>query len=221
MRIPATQLEQAVINAMVEWLKDESRLLALFGKLDAREARAALRRAKELALRVKAEPKVLLPNCVERITVGAGEISIAARPEIFTVPDASGNSESIPESIATIEVPVQLKHYGMAVRLIVKSPGHAKPDAPDAKLIALLAKAYDWFGRLHSGRSISVSSLAAEEGVSPTWESRVIHLAFMAPDIVQRIARGEHPRKLTAVRLMRLLPLPEDWSEQRALLGFG
>ena len=118
-------------------------------------------------------------------------------------------------------MPVQLKRYGMAVRLIVKSPDAVKADAPDAKLIALLAKAYEWFGRLKSGQSISVSSLAAEEGVSPSWVSRVIHLAFMAPDIVQRIARGEHPRELTAVRLMRILPLPEDWSEQRALLGFG
>ena len=76
-----------------------------------------------------------------------------------------------------------------------------------------------WIGRLQSSRSVSVSALAAEEGVGSTWVSRVIHLAFMAPDIVQCIARGEHPRELTAVRLMRLLPLPEDWSEQRALLG--
>ena len=50
--------------------------------------------------------------------------------------------------------------------------------------------------------------------------NRVVHLAFLAPDIVQRIARGEHSPQLNAQRLIKAVPLPMDWAEQRALLEF-
>ena len=52
---------------------------------------------------------------------------------------------------------------------------------------------------------------------------RVIHLAFLAPDIVQAIVRGEQPMELTVDRLMRLgpLPVPVAWEHQRMLLGMG
>jgi hypothetical protein len=45
-------------------------------------------------------------------------------------------------------------------------------------------------------------------------------LAFLAPDIVERILRGDHPSELNAERLLkRIVPLPIAWEEQRALLG--
>ena len=46
-----------------------------------------------------------------------------------------------------------------------------------------------------------------------------IYLAFLAPDIVQRIIRGDHPLEWNAARLIRAVPLPLDWDEQRARLG--
>ena len=49
--------------------------------------------------------------------------------------------------------------------------------------------------------------------------TRVIYLAFLAPDIVQAIVRGEQPVELTADRLIRMGPLPAGWSDQRVLLG--
>ncbi len=44
---------------------------------------------------------------------------------------------------------------------------------------------------------------------------------MMAPDIVQCIARNEHPPHINAERLMRLVPLPEDWQQQRLPLGMA
>ncbi|MEN6584896.1 MAG: hypothetical protein ABFE02_02445 [Sulfuricella sp.] len=51
--------------------------------------------------------------------------------------------------------------------------------------------------------------------------TRVTYLAFLAPDIVQRIVRGDHPLELNAERLLRMVPLPVDWDEQRVLLGMN
>ena len=109
----------------------------------------------------------------------------------------------------------------MAVRLIVHGPRGETRRSPDAKLVGLLAKAQDWLGRLTSGRSTSIAAIAAEAGVGPWYVTRVMYLALLAPDIVQRIVRGEHPPAITSDRLIRLTPLPCDWTAQRSLLGFS
>jgi hypothetical protein len=42
--------------------------------------------------------------------------------------------------------------------------------------------------------------------------TRVIYQAFLAPDIVQRIVRGEHLPEINAEKLVSLAPLPLDWT---------
>jgi site-specific DNA recombinase len=51
--------------------------------------------------------------------------------------------------------------------------------------------------------------------------SRLLPLAFLAPDIVEGITSGRHPVDLTAHRLIRTIDLPIAWSAQRQLLGIG
>ena len=70
-----------------------------------------------------------------------------------------------------------------------------------------------------SGRCNSVHANAREEQVTSYYVTRVVYLAFLAPDIVQRIVRGEHPLTLNATRLIRAVPLPLAWDEQRTRLG--
>ncbi len=73
---------------------------------------------------------------------------------------------------------------------------------------------------LSSGHSDSVLSIAQEHGLASSQVTRVIYLAFLAPDIVNRIVRGEQPVDLNVKRLSALAPLPLDWSEQRRVMGF-
>ena len=107
------------------------------------------------------------------------------------------------------------------MRLMLCTPGAASSRRPDPKLVGLIAKAHDWFGRLSGGTRDGVMAIATDEQVSSAYVTRVMHLAFLAPDIVQRIHRGEQPTELNANRLIRLGPLLLSWVEQRALLGMG
>jgi hypothetical protein len=50
--------------------------------------------------------------------------------------------------------------------------------------------------------------------------SRILPLAFLAPDIVEAILDGRQPPELTAARLKRMRDLPLDWQQQRRYLGF-
>lgn len=120
----------------------------------------------------------------------------------------------------SIIVPVQLKRCGLSVRLIVRAPWAGKARGPDPRLVALLAKAQRCFMNLSSGHSDSVLSIAQEHGLASSQVTRVIYLAFLAPDIVNRIVRGEQPVDLNVKRLSALAPLPLDWSEQRRVMGF-
>ena len=216
-RIPAQELEDAVIGNLVSWLKDESRLLACMGSVSAKVANSRLQDAQSIAARLMASPAEELVRCLQRISVGATAIQMVVRLAAIWETKSDPNTK---EATAVIDVPLQLKRCGMAVRLIVNASGAAAVREPDPKLVALLARAHDWLGRLTSGRDQSINVIAQERKVTTSYVTRVVYLAYLAPDIVQRIARGEHSPQLNANWLIRQVPLPFDWGKQRELLGF-
>ena len=70
-----------------------------------------------------------------------------------------------------------------------------------------------------AGEYNGILSIAQSEKVS-SYVARVINLEFLAPDIASAIAQGQHPPMLTARSLIRSVPLPINWSDRRARLGF-
>ena len=217
LRIPAHELELAVTHALLAFVNDEAQLLACMGSVAASVAHDRLRRAKSIAANLAAASTETLSQCVLRVSVGAENITIVVQLAGLW---GSSHDPDADDATTEIEVPTQLKRCGMAMRLIVNASGSPTKREPDATMVTLLAKAHDWMGRLTSGRSASIESIALIEGVQGSYVSRVASLACLAPDIVQRIARGEHPPQLNAQRLFSYLPLPIDWGQQRALLGF-
>lgn len=225
-RWPAQELEGAVLGALAGFLKDESKLIGWLGGVTADDARRHLRQGRVLGEHLCATPSFgrirILKRIVERIIVHAQRIEIVVRiGAILALGDATDNTRTDDTWTVLIEVLVELKRRGHAVRLIVRMPGVAVAMEPDAKLVAVIAKAHDWFGRLRSGKTISVQAIATEEKVDRSYARRVVYRAFLAPDIVQRILRGDHPPALNATRLIRMAPLPMAWEEQRALLGLS
>ena len=221
LRWPAQALEDAVLEALVRFLKDESRLIGFMGHHPADETRRHLRQAKGLAdslSATKSSDRIeVLKRLVDRVSVRAERIEITVRVGAIV------SSGEVPANIGTalIEVPVELKRRGLAVRLIVLPSGGTTTLEPDPKLVAVVAKAHEWFARLRSGRCDSVPALAQEEKVDRSYARRVVCLAFLDPEIVKRILRGDHPPELNATRLLRMAPLPMDWTEQRRLLGMN
>lgn len=167
---------------------------------------------------------VLVQQLVERITVSAAQIQIVIRLDAIGLdvqrsPRANGTQK--PSSRTTVlTLAVELKRCGFGLRLIAHAPGAQRHGEPDPRLVALLTRANDWFGRLIAGQDHSILSIARSEKVSSSYVARVINLAFLAPDVASAIAQGQHPPALTARGLIRSVPLPIGWSEQRARLGF-
>ncbi len=135
---------------------------------------------------------------------------------------ADRNQVGIPASddALTLRVPARLKLCSGEMRLVIP-PGQARElqPRPNATLIKALTRAYKWKERLFTGGAPSTSAIAKEEGVTERYVSRIIRLAFLAPDIVEAILDGYQPADLELERLMKGIPV--SWNEQRRTLGFS
>ena len=211
-RVPAQELEDIAIRELAACLSDELSLHALCDD-DAVHYRGVLANAKRLSDSLRSanlETRITtVRSLIKRIVVGEREISIVVAGEALGAANRTLRRETS----------ITLKRCGRAIRLI-SSTAPEKPAEPDPKLIALLSRAQDWFERLATGKATALETIAKDEKVTSSWVARVIHLAFLAPDIAQAIVDGRQPADLTAERLMRLVPLPTAWAAQREYLGF-
>jgi hypothetical protein len=119
-----------------------------------------------------------------------------------------------------ISVPAQLKRGNHAMQLVVRDQA-TEARVPDRALVALLSRANRWFASLRTGEHDSVAALAADQHQAGRDVTRTVYLAFLAPDIVERITSGEQPIGLGVRRLLKMSPLPMDWREQRKVIGLG
>ena len=64
--------------------------------------------------------------------------------------------------------------------------------------------------------------IAKCNGVGKQYVSRLIRLAFLAPETVERIVAGRQPLELTAQALRTgRFDIPVDWAAQARALGFA
>jgi site-specific DNA recombinase len=103
-------------------------------------------------------------------------------------------------------------------KLVIASENKSRQ--PDPDLCRLIAKGRYWLDQLASGEAASVKEIARKEKIFDTEVTRVLPLAFLAPEIVKDILEGRQPEGLTVRGLARLNPLPTDWHEQKKRLGY-
>jgi DNA invertase Pin-like site-specific DNA recombinase len=215
LRLPANEIEELVADAVANWARDPQRVLNAVGWSDAQKAQEAIAAGEQLAQDLAHSPREHLARCVEAVEVGPSLVRIA-----LDLVGCGMVNEASPQQQAQIEVAAERKRCGMAVRLVVAGPQGACARGPDPTLVELLNKARDWLDRL-TQHGQGIADIAKHEGVSAGYVTRLLHLALLAPDITQSIAVGDHPREITATRLMRAMPLPLDWGQQRQLLGMA
>jgi site-specific DNA recombinase len=120
-----------------------------------------------------------------------------------------------------LSVAINPRRAGKENRLLIEGPGDPNV-APNRSLVRLLGQAQRFQDLALRGDGRSVSMLAAEVGVVPSYFTRILRLSFLGPDMVRLILDGRHPSRLTAKALTEQSPkLPNDWIEQAAMLGFA
>ena len=236
LRVPVAALERVVADRRIRLLSDGTELLGVMRSAgilptEGAQQRSMLAAAQNLARRWQQQG-----NTVQRETLLALGAQIAVRRHEMTIHlssqrllavlsgkarQASSASDETDGHLLriTITEAVALRRAGREMTLLVGSTVAA--DRSDPSLVRLVAKAWALREALVSSSAQSLTAFAAEQGMSQSYATRLVRLAWLAPDIIEAILGGCQPANLSASRLMRDTRIPTDWQEQRQALGFA
>jgi site-specific DNA recombinase len=187
-RIPASEIEHAVTQVMVRALNDPLALAASMRlPITPADLHQLTSRATALSGMVAKGDRDLLREIVAQVRVLADTVEVDLAVPALAARLQLGHDPDAPATL-TQRTDLRLTRTGRAVRL-VQGDGLAAASRHDPALIALVIKARRWWDILQQGE-ISVGGLAAREGVSPSWISRVLRLAFLAPPVVEALLAG-------------------------------
>ncbi|MEM1064896.1 MAG: recombinase family protein [Pseudomonadota bacterium] len=215
-RLPADATEALVAGAIATQLADRDWLVAqVMSHSDNRDLlsdvlqNAAARVGRQNSVEPDARSTFL--DIVHRIDHLVGRFSV-------TVDLASPGGASVEQGMpVTFEIAVDAHQKGRAHPIVLTAKGAPRRD-PD--LIALIADARRWRSALLSGSAQIIAEITKREGLRKGAVSRVLQLAWLAPDISTAILEGRQPKDLTGTRLRSMTSLLLSWEEQRRALGF-
>lgn len=229
-RVSAKQIETLVIGHLLEHLTDGLKVLELVDTLELPADKQALviKQAQLLAAQwksLRASQQIeIMQTIINQIIISKEALTIQIDAHhLKALLLQGGNVATIKETknqnthqcIKTLTLPAQLQRCGIETRLIVPN-SVSLPEAHQRSIKALqeaLAKALKWNQALLEGPEHSVVALSKKEQVNESYVRFILHLAYLAPDIMQAIAKGHVPTTFTLESLKKDFSL--DWHTQR------
>ena len=223
-RLPAPELELHVADCISSLLANEAQLFTEIGIRQEVHRHDAIRKEAE-ALRNTDAPKRWLSYraLIKGIVVRPKSVDIELDRKhlgviLFATPVlASETDEEVPPTIS-LSIPVQLYPTGHDLRLVINNrPAADEAGKQDPALMKWLARGRRWYQQLTSGQMPSLRAIAAAEGITERFVSRVISGSLLAPDIVEKVVSGRQPIRFT-IKALKNRP-PVDWEQQRQMFA--
>jgi site-specific DNA recombinase len=197
-RLPAAEIERSIAAAAQSILDDQQTVISAIEEagLDSSRIAPLLKSAAAWSARVKVEQDKALSSLVDRVDLGQDGMRLSIK---LPLADAEGGAPDGSSHLSVKRhVPMQIRRRGVELRLVINGGARAsrKTDQP---LLRAVARAHCWFEDLVSGRLMV--EIAKRNGVGKQYVSRLMRLAFLAPEMVERIAAGRQPPELTAQAL--------------------
>jgi len=226
LRIPAAEIEHLVTSRVRQWLLDPGGIYQSIRLADPSAQRRLIARAVDIGKSWTELPgtrqRAFLTSLIDRIDVGAHQIDIHLRPARLAAL-LDGATTSLPsateDEIQILSMSVRLRRAGRAIRMWIEGTAPFATAKPDARLVKLLIRARQFNATLLGSDGMPFAALAKQEGVSPSYFTRLVRLSYLAPDIAEAILDGRQPRDLTTDKLLAHSRLPLGWHEQRTVLG--
>jgi site-specific DNA recombinase len=209
-RLPGQEIEQVIGHAALEILLDDVAITAALQEsgIAAHHIPSAL----NAAGKIQPDAADLVDRFIKRVELRQDGIRLTLSLASLVAPEMDSTAVTIYRDIS-----LQMKRRGAEMRLII---GGARPARVDQALLRTMVRANKWFNDLVSGRVNNFAEIASQEGIDKSYVSRVMNLAFLAPDIIESILAGRQPADLNVEKLTKRIDLPLDWAQQRQLLGF-
>jgi len=226
-RVPAADLEAIVEDRICTMLGDEAAIFEASGSTAIATSKALIKQAADLARRWPTLPapdrRAMLHALVARVDVHQEVVNITVRHAVLADIVKSGPDSSVSADTSTrmLSVAALVKRTGMETRLLVQGASSGECRTPDRGLLRLIGQARRFHDMVITSQGKTITELAKEAGVTPSWFTRVLRLSFLAPEISKAILQGHQPVTLTAKALMLQGNLAPAWSRQRMELGFA
>ena len=225
-RIPAKELEAATIKALKDFLSDQQRVINELSllKLSSGDQVDMKRRIDNLAVELdeagKGNRAAVLSAMIKSINLGQNSLRIELhRSALFGILRGIQDNAGATGKTVAIEAPIQIGRRGVETKIIMNSLS-ARIAEPDVHLIELIAKAHTWFEDLATGKVSSVEEIFQREGVDDSDTSKIVRLAFISPEVVEKMLEGRHRVDLSAKRLLRHIEVPQEWHKHMLLVDY-
>ena len=88
----------------------------------------------------------------------------------------------------------------------------AEPTNQGPHVLRAVARAWGWRRKLETGTASTIQDIAAAEKISGRFVGRMMRLAYLSPDVLERLVTQREPAALSLNDLVTVADLP--WPEQ-------
>jgi DNA invertase Pin-like site-specific DNA recombinase len=207
LRLPAAEIDALVLTNLQDFLKDKRKIATLLQKQGYRagDIRHTLdvvaRIADQLAADALASKQTVIADLVSRVVVLKETLRIQVRlARLSAVAPTSPQPNVHNDDEVSISIEVPFSHdRAVAHRLLIEAQDNRQPDLVVVKAIA---RAYQWFEELTTGKAKSMAEIAKRENITDNYVSNLIHLAWLPPKLIELILDGHPPATAAARNLM-------------------
>jgi len=200
-RVPAGDLEKAVIRLLAQWLKRSP------CNVEQQQAGAVEEQRKSRNGLASNLPQLAVPE-QRQFLLDLGVKASLTDDSLTLSFDGKAKAEQI-------SLPARLVHRGSELKLAIPPDGLDATNEPDPVLLKLIAKARAAQEMIITGKE---HPAVANYGKRHLWQ--LLRISWLAPDILSAIVEGRQPASLTGRQLLRATSIPLDWDEQRHFFGF-
>ena len=215
LRLPAREIE-GVVKEQVALLFDDPLMLASRLSLDISPSllRQMTGHCQSIAAELRSRTGGLLSDIISQVRALDGKLEVDINVNtIAALIGSDAENESAPPF--TISIAFRLTRTGRAIRLVQSNGALGRNDLADPALLKQVIQARTWWNILSDGE-MTIAALARQEGVTPSYISRVIGVAFLAPAVIDAIIEGRQHGELDAAMLRQTAAVPARWDEQMA-----
>jgi DNA invertase Pin-like site-specific DNA recombinase len=219
-RVPAAELEAAVIGGLRRFLGDRQAVAAALKRvrLHTRDLKHALQTASDFHTQLDAiaSRRGNALTVISRVVVSDSELVVELDLGVLI----SKDSETTRTATCRLTMPFELTRQGAGSAIALANPSDQGATA-DPALVKALARGFAWLEELATGRTDTVTAIAKRERVTDRYVSQLIELAFIDPRIVERALAGSTRSMISTTRLVFRTDLPPVWSEQTNVIFEG
>jgi len=220
-RIPAHDLENAVVDRMLEWLQTPTQLLAAFrdettvapaqGVLSQILAQAATA-AQRWPERIAADRTQFLKTVIERVVIQQTHVEIRLRvPALLKEILGGGQTVVGFPPFTSVDCPFRHVRQGRAVRLVVGDT-NITTDASRQAILKAVARARRWYELITTGQAKSIRELADLHRISPRFVNEQFKLIPLSPQSIEGMMTRPESLPLSLNDLLTTVPI--NWTEQ-------